>query len=549
MGNKRQLGVYILLAVGWVTICAWQGIEHKRAAEARRQALLDRSDTMSRAMGAIIRTASQFPVNVFSRNWMEAALKDLIEKPSEVLSISLLNKEGSVVASAGTPPFEDLGNLKVDETLWGPKTLAVVNVVDLGRAEFGPDMSRKALVVDQPQFGPPPGRNDENTSGTQKRWDRPNDERTSGTERNRPGGRRDQGPGGPPPDFRSPEGEPPPPPPQSADTGDSQKGERRDGRREESRAGWKHEGAPPRWAWWGGRSHEEFEKIVRDKGLHRFVIFMSTEDLDKEIGSDLQMRLIVCVFTLVASLGLGSAWRGVERSTELNLRLARARQANVYLREKNVAAAGLAHETRNPLNIVRGLAQMISKSPEASATIRQKTTELIEEVDRVTSRLNEFIDYSKPREPKPIPTDLNALVRDVERMLESDFEDKHIQFTSEMPPLTIQADEALLRQVIFNLLINSAQAVSNEGHIAVVGWADKEKQVFIEVRDDGPGVPSENREEIFRPYFTTSAQGTGLGLAVVWQICLAHEWEIAYVDSERGGATFRISGMKLAETA
>jgi len=288
---------------------------------------------------------------------------------------------------------------------------------------------------------------------------------------------------------------------------------------------------------------------VRDKGLHRFVIFMSTEDLDKEIGSDLQMRLIVCVFTLVASLGLGSAWRGVERSTELNLRLARARQANVYLREKNVAAAGLAHETRNPLNIVRGLAQMISKSPEASATIRQKTTELIEEVDRVTSRLNEFIDYSKPREPKPIPTDLNALVRDVERMLESDFEDKHIQFTSEMPPLTIQADEALLRQVIFNLLINSAQAVSNEGHIAVVGWADKEKQVFIEVRDDGPGVPSENREEIFRPYFTTSAQGTGLGLAVVWQICLAHEWEIAYVDSERGGATFRISGMKLAETA
>lgn len=548
MGNKRQLGVYILLAVGWITICVWQGIEHKRAAEARRQALLDRSDTMSRAMGAIIRTASQFPVNVFSRNWMEAALKDLIEKPSEVLSISLLNQEGSVVASAGTPPFGDLGNLKVDETLWGPKTLGVVNVVDLGRAEFGPEVSRKALVVDQPQFGPPPGRNDEGTSGTQKRRGRPNDERTSGTARTRPEGRRDPGAGGPPPDFRPPEGGAPPPP-QTAGMDDSQKGDRRDGRRDEPRPGWKHEGAPPRWAWWGGRSHEEFEKIVLDKGLHRFVIFMSTEDLDKEIGSDYRMRLIVCAFTLLASLGLGSAWRGVERSTELNLRLARARQANVYLREKNVAAAGLAHETRNPLNIIRGLAQMISKSPEANTMIRQKSTELIEEVDRVTSRLNEFIDYSKPREPKPIPTDLNALVRDVERMLESDFEDKRIQFTAEMPPLAIQADEALLRQVIFNLLINSAQAVPTEGHIAVVGWADKDRQVFLEVRDDGPGVPPENREEIFRPYFTTSSQGTGLGLAVVWQICLAHDWEIAYVDSERGGATFRISGMKLAAVA
>jgi signal transduction histidine kinase len=246
-------------------------------------------------------------------------------------------------------------------------------------------------------------------------------------------------------------------------------------------------------------------------------------------------------------VGLGSAWRGVERSTELQLRLVRARQANVYLREKNVAAAGLAHETRNPLNIIRGLAQMISKSPEAGETIRKKSTELIEEVDRVTSRLNEFIDYSKPREPKPTPTDLVALVRDVERMLESDFEDKRVRFSSQMPSLTIQADEALLRQVLFNLLINAAQAVSAEGQIEVFATADRDGRVTLEVRDDGPGVPPENREEIFRPYFTTSAQGTGLGLAVVWQICLAHDWEIAYVDSERGGA-LPISGMKLAGT-
>jgi signal transduction histidine kinase len=544
MGNRRQAWVYILLAVGWITIVAWQWIEHTRTEEARRIALLDRSETMSRAMGAIIRTASQFPVNVFSRNWIEAALKDLTQSP-EIVSISLLNQEGSVVASAGTPPFENLGSLKVDETLWGPRTLAVVNVVDIGQIQFGSDsVSRKALVVDPPPYGPPPERNDENTTGTQRRRGRSSDDRTSGTERNRQEeGRRGQGPGGPggpPPDFRPPEG--PPPPPQSANTDDA----RRTGKRNdhgEDRPGW----------WprpWGGRwNHDEFEKANREKGLHRFVIFMSTDVLDQEISADLRMRLIICAFTLLASLGLGSAWRGVERSTELNLRLARARQANVYLREKNVAAAGLAHETRNPLNIVRGLAQMISKSPESTETIRKKSSELIEEVDRVTSRLNEFIDYSKPREPKPTPTDLNALVRDVERMLESDFEDKRIQFTAEMPSLTIQADEALLRQVIFNLLINSAQAVPNEGRIVVVGWSDKEGRVVLEVRDDGPGVPPENREEIFRPYFTTSTQGTGLGLAVVWQICLAHDWEIAYVDSERGGATFRISGMKLAGMA
>ncbi len=547
MGNKRYAWVYILLAVGWITIVVWQWIEHRLTEKDRREALLQRSETMSRALGAIIRPGTQMPVSFISRDWIESALQDLTQS-KEIISISLLNQEGNIVASAGIPPFENLGALSEYETLWGPKTLGVVNAVEIGKTRIGSDpTSRTTIIVDTPS-GPPPEREDDNTTATQRRRrGRPEDEKTSGSESNRRDDRRDRGPDGPPPpDFRPPEGEAPPPP-----AGGSTDGQKRfdKNERDEPRPGWRR--GPGR-----SRSREEreeferfIEKVTREKGLHRFVIFMSTEVLDREIAGDLHMRVIICAFTLLASLGLGSAWRGVERSTELQLRLVRARQANVYLREKNVAAAGLAHETRNPLNIIRGLAQMISKSSEASETIRRKSTELIEEVDRVTSRLNEFIDYSKPREPKPTPTDLSALVRDVERMLESDFEDKHIQFTSEMSSLVIQADEALLRQVIFNLLINSAQSVPHEGHIAVVGWSEKEGRVILEVRDDGPGVPPENREEIFRPYFTTSAQGTGLGLAVVWQICLAHDWEIAYVDSERGGATFRISGMKLAETA
>jgi len=544
MGNKRQVWVYILLAVGWITIVVWQWIEHKRTGEDRRDALLQRSATMSRALGAIIRPGTQMPMSFISRDWIEAALKDLTQS-QEIISISLLNLDGAIVASAGTPPFENLGNLRADETLWGPNTLAVVNAVEIGQTQVSPDFatSRTTIVVDPYPVGPPPGQDDEKTTGSQRRRrGRSDDDGTSASEFD---GRRARGPDGPPPGFRPPEGGGPPPPAYSGAEGEK-RFERSD--RDEPRPGWRR--GPGR-----SRSREEqekferfIEKMTRERTLHRFVIFMSTEMLDREIEADLHMRLIICAFTLLASVGLGSAWRGVERSTELQLRLVRARQANVYLREKNVAAAGLAHETRNPLNIIRGLAQMISKSPEAGETIRKKSTELIEEVDRVTSRLNEFIDYSKPREPKPTPTDLVALVRDVERMLESDFEDKRVRFSAQMPSLTIQADEALLRQVLFNLLINAAQAVSAEGQIEVFATADRDGRVTLDVRDDGPGVPPENREEIFRPYFTTSAQGTGLGLAVVWQICLAHDWEIAYVDSERGGATFRISGMKLAGT-
>ena len=71
----------------------------------------------------------------------------------------------------------------------------------------------------------------------------------------------------------------------------------------------------------------------------------------------------------------------------------------------------------------------------------------------------------------------------------------------------------------------------------------------MEVRDNGPGVPAEHRAEIFKPYFTTNQKGTGLGLAVVHQIVLAHGWEIECLPNEPQGAMFRISHLKLASPA
>ena len=96
-------------------------------------------------------------------------------------------------------------------------------------------------------------------------------------------------------------------------------------------------------------------------------------------------------FALIAALGLGVAWRGTVRSAQLQMRLVRAQEMNVHLREMNLAAAGLAHETRNPLNLVRGLAQMISKDAGDAPEVHDKALKITEEVDRVTNYLNEFI--------------------------------------------------------------------------------------------------------------------------------------------------------------
>lgn len=291
---------------------------------------------------------------------------------------------------------------------------------------------------------------------------------------------------------------------------------------------------------------EEFQELREKRELHSFILLMSTEAYHAENFRDFLLRLGMAVLALAAVTGLGLAWRNIERSGGLQLRLVRASEMNVHLREMNIAAAGLAHETRNPLNIVRGLAQMIGKSTGVSSEIRSQSVEITEEVDRVTSRLNEFIDYSKPQEAKPAPTNLNAIIQDVERTLESDQQEKGIQFELHGPELTVEADEGLLRQVLFNLLLNSIQAVDQDGRIEVHVQKVGASEAALEICDNGPGVPAEARDNIFRPYFTTTKGGAGLGLAVVRQIVLAHRWEINYLPGDSGGSRFRISGLKLA---
>jgi signal transduction histidine kinase len=262
------------------------------------------------------------------------------------------------------------------------------------------------------------------------------------------------------------------------------------------------------------------------------------------------MRIALSFIALVATGGIGLAWHTNMRSTAMEGRLIRASEVNAHLQEMNLAAAGLAHETRNPLNIVRGQAQMIAKEadgvkPEVGNRIRA----IVEEVDRVTARLNQFLDYSKPRQVKPGPTDLAAVVRDVTRTMQSDLEDKFIEFAVAGPEVTIEADETLLRQVLFNLILNAIQSAERGGRVGVHIEREHGDSWAFEVVDNGPGVPPESRDQIFRPYFTTHTGGTGLGLAVVRQIVLAHQWEIAYLPGEGGGSRFRIHGVKGSQKA
>jgi signal transduction histidine kinase len=273
---------------------------------------------------------------------------------------------------------------------------------------------------------------------------------------------------------------------------------------------------------------------------------MSTENYRAVCTRDLWLRCVIGFFAGIAALGAGIARRNTGQTAELQIRLVRASELNSHLKELNLAAAGLAHETRNPLNLIRGMAQMISRLPDASSEVRAQSKTIVDETDKVTAQLTEFINYSRPREVRRTKIALTAAAGEIVRTLNFDIEEKKLRVETGGDPLAIEADEQLLRQVLFNLLLNAIQAVSEGGQIKIEVRRASATEALLEIRDDGHGVPPENRQEIFKPYFTTHQKGTGLGLAVVSQIVLAHGWEIACLPNEPKGTIFRLTHLKIA---
>jgi len=282
-------------------------------------------------------------------------------------------------------------------------------------------------------------------------------------------------------------------------------------------------------------------------GIQWFVCTLQGRHYHEKLAREIHTRLWLAAAALLVAGAAALAWRYVEHAAALEVRLLRSQETNSHLRDMNLAAAGLAHETKNPLNLIRGQAQVIAKLPKVSPAVAERTKIITEEVDRVTARLNQFMDYSRPVEPEVTPCAPLQTARAVAEMLEMTLAGKEITFSIEGLDCFVQADAAMLRQVFFNLMINAVDVLPESGTVRVRLIEASTGRYTIEVDDSGPGVPEAVREDVFRPYYTTRASGTGLGLAVVRQIALAHQWDISCGDSTLGGACFRISGLRAAK--
>lgn len=520
--SRRTLTVYLLMAAVWALVVVWQAEEHYRFRAAAKTDFSNRSKDIANTVSACIR-GMRFRGAVLQER-LEPVLNELVNgrtnelvKSSELIAIALLNASGEQIAFAGRPiDFTQKDILQQGEH-WGQRNVTFVNPVDLGASFAGEGGTNSTVVL-------PPMRDFTNNS--------------TENVRNRPPPVRDSGPEPPPRDSR-PDG----PPGESVGASNVPAGNvgLRTGEGRPRDGG----GRPRRPPWLRGLSEGDYQSLVQKNTLHDLVLAMSIESFHAASARDLWMRLIIVSLATISVLGSGLAWRNLVTSSDLQIRLVRASEMNTHLKEMNLAAAGLAHETRNPLNIIRGLAQMISKQPEAAQEIGQKSREIISEADKVAAQLNEFINYSRPREVRRSLLALNSLINEVARALSYDVEEKAVRLEITGEPLTIEADEQMLRQALFNLLLNAIQAVERNGEIEIITRRNGATEAVFEVRDNGPGVPPERRIEIFKPYFTTQKTGTGLGLAVVQQIVLAHGWEIECLGNEPKGALFRISHLKL----
>ena len=516
--TRRTQPVYGLLLAVWCLVVVWQVVEHGRIKEAARTALINRSRDITTTLEAVIQSQRRFGGLLF-QDRLESALKELV-KSRELTSVALLNAAGEVVASAGVPiDFDTKGPMPTAEH-WDYKSVTLVNLVDLGAnvAREG-ETNRPTIILPRRESGGP--------SRDGERPPRPMDEsRTNALSASTSQSGASNAVAGT----------------ASAPDSDSASTNRNDGGPgpRERPPGRPRFGRPP-WM-----NEAEYRTLVEQRGLHGLAIVMSTAAFLQTCSQDFWMRWIIGGFASVSAIGLGFAWRNLAKSSELQMRLVRASELNTHLKEMNLAAAGLAHETRNPLNIIRGLAQMISKQKDASPEVRSRSREIIDETDRVTAQLNEFINYSRPREVRRSSVSLSLVIGEVVRALTYDLEEKCIRLRVPDSLPAIEADEPLLRQALFNLLINAVQAVERCGYIEVAAAKQNSRGLILEIRDNGPGVAPEHRTEVFKPYFTTHLKGTGLGLAVVQQIVLAHGWEISCLSNEPRGAVFRITHINLA---
>lgn len=223
-------------------------------------------------------------------------------------------------------------------------------------------------------------------------------------------------------------------------------------------------------------------------------------------------------------------------------------QKQMQLKE-NLAAlgelsAGIAHEFKNALATISGYAQLI-QSENPSSEVADNADKILEQTRNITHVVTEFLRYARPLDISHEQVALNSIIERAVAEVSESF--PLVRLRSEGAFGEVAGDDGLIRQALLNLTRNAAEACStapNGGKVILRGEAfQRDGHAFqrITVFDNGPGIPRDVQAKLFRPFFTTKPNGTGLGLAVVQKIVLQHGGQIEATNRPEGGAAFTVT--------
>lgn len=279
----------------------------------------------------------------------------------------------------------------------------------------------------------------------------------------------------------------------------------------------------------------------------RVILVINTKDNLRGLGVEGRLLLISFLLGIGGVITLFLAWNYSLRYRDLQSRLKTAKDRREQMEEVGLAAAGLAHETKNPLGLIRGLAQQIANNPENPENARRMAEEIMEEADVTTARLGDFLTYAKVRKPALAPVDVVELFEKVRRLVAEDFAQNKVSLDLRCQHLTIMADQETLSQVILNLLMNSLN-FTNEGDAVTMRLRKTGSgRASLSVKDTGQGIPPDLLPNIFKPYVTKRSDGFGMGLAIVKRIVEQSEWNVRVKSREGKGTEVIVEGVRVVE--
>ncbi|ACX51629.1 histidine kinase [Ammonifex degensii KC4] len=205
-------------------------------------------------------------------------------------------------------------------------------------------------------------------------------------------------------------------------------------------------------------------------------------------------------------------------------------------------ATALFHEVRNPLTSIKGVLQLLYEKRDDQDPERRYLEVVLGELDRTVRIIRNFLYFARPKDCHPVPTDLDALLRDILLMVELQASAARVEVSYDPHPGTpvILVDPDLIKQAVLNLAQNALQAMPQGGKLFFRLYPQGSEWVIIEVEDTGTGIPPEHFPRLGEAFFTTRRGGTGLGLAVSYQIAKMHGGRIEVESEEGKGSKFRI---------